>query len=152
MEPANASRNPLNILMASGVPKRREGGVAVIVYNLGREMERRGHQVSYIIRYELMEAGSVSPRFIELVFAHRLSKYISQNKQKFSIANLHAPAGFLYGLRRRWSRAGGYPPYVMTLHGLEEHRVHVMSREVKKGRAWNFSLRNRLWDPLDHPP
>jgi len=152
MEPANSSRNPLNILMASGVPKRREGGVAVIVYNLGREMERRGHQVSYIFLDDLIEAGSVSPRFSELVFAHRVSNYISQNKQKFSIANLHAPAGFLYGMRRRWSRAGGYPPYVMTLHGLEERRVHVMSREVKKGRAWNFSLRNQLWHRLYHLP
>ena len=31
------------------------------------------------------------------------------------------------------------PPYVMTLHGLEERRIHVMSREVKKGHAWNFN-------------
>ncbi len=37
------------------------------------------------------------------------------------------------------------PPYVMTLHGLEERRVRVMSREARKGRAWNFSWKNRLW-------
>ncbi len=152
MEPPNSSRNPLNILMASGVPKRREGGVAAIVYNLGREMERRGHQVNYIFLDDLTEPGSVSSRFGELVFSHRLASYIAQNKQKFSIVNLHAPAGFLYGMRRRWKRAAGYPPYVMTLHGLEERRVQVMSREVKKGRAWNFSLRNRLWHRLYHQP
>ena len=152
MEPANSSRNPLNILMASGVPKRREGGVAAIIYNLGREMERRGHQVKYIFLDDLIEPGSVSQRFIELVFAHRLNSYISQHKREFSIANLHAPAGFLYGLRRRWNRAAALPPYVMTLHGLEERRVHVMSREVKKSRAWNFSLRNRLWHRLYHQP
>jgi len=52
--------------------------------------------------------------------------------------------GFPYGLRRRWRRSAEYPPYVMTLHGLEERRVHVMSREVKKGRAWDYSLKNRL--------
>src|SRR5438309_6274461 len=40
----------------------------------------------------------------------------------------------------------------MTLHGIEERRVHVMSREVKKGRGWNFSLRNRLWHNLYHQP
>ena len=152
MEPANSSRNPLNILMASGVPKRREGGVAAIIYNLGREMERRGHQVKYIFLDDLIEPGSVSPRFIELVFARRLSNYISQNKQEFSIANLHAPAGFLYGLRRRWNRTAALPPYVMTLHGLEERRVHVMTREMKKSRAWNFSARNRLWHRLYHQP
>src|SRR5260370_9696388 len=27
-----------------------------------------------------------------------------------------------------------------------------MGREVKKGRAWNFSLRNRLWHRLYHLP
>jgi len=138
--------------MASGVSKRREGGVAAIVYNLGREMERRGHQVNYIFLNDLIEPESVSSRFGELVFSHRLASYIAQKKQKFSIVNLHAPAGFLYGMRRRWKRAAGYPPYVMTLHGLEERRVHVMSREVKKGRAWNFSLGNRLWHRLYHQP
>src|SRR5713101_1481090 len=152
MEPPNSSRNPLNILMASGVPKRREGGVAAIVYNLGREMKRRGHQVDYIFLDDLIEPGSVSSRFGELVFSHRLASHISQNKQKFSIVNLHAPVGLLYGLRRQWHRSAGYPPYVMTLHGLEERRIHVMSREVKKGRAWNFSLRNRLWHRLYHQP
>jgi glycosyltransferase involved in cell wall biosynthesis len=152
MEPQNSSRNPIRILMASGVPKRREGGVAAIVYNLGREMERLGHHVSYIFLDDLIEPGSVSARFSEVVFSHRLSRYIAQNKDKFSIVNLHAPAGLLYGLRRRWHRAASYPPYVMTLHGLEERRVHVMSREVRKGRAWNFSLRNRLWHRVYHQP
>src|SRR5260370_27809549 len=123
MEPANASRNPLNILMASGVPKRREGGVAAIVYNLGREMERRGHQVSYIFLDDLIEAGSVSPRFSELVFSHRLARYFSQNKQKFSIANLHAPAGFLFGLRTAWNRAGGFPPCSQSFEWVADVRA-----------------------------
>jgi glycosyltransferase involved in cell wall biosynthesis len=152
MEPSNSSRTPLKILMASGVPKRREGGVAAIVYNLGREMERLGHQIRYIFLDDLIEPGSVSPRFSELVFSHRLSRYIAQHKQEFSIVNLHAPAGLLYGIRRKWSRAANYPPYVMTLHGLEERRVHVMSREAEKGRAWNFSPRNRWWHRIYHQP
>ena len=63
MEPSNSSRNPLNILMASGVPKRREGGVAAIIYNLGRELEKAGHQVTYVFQEDLVEPGSVSPRF-----------------------------------------------------------------------------------------
>lgn len=152
MELPNSSRTPLKILMASGVPKRREGGVAAIVYNLGREMELLGHQVRYIFLDDLIASGNISPRFSEVVFSHRLSRYIAQNRKDFSIVNLHAPAGLLYGIRRRWSRAASYPPYVMTLHGLEERRVHVMSREVKKDRAWNFSLRNRLWHRVYHQP
>jgi glycosyltransferase involved in cell wall biosynthesis len=152
MEPRASLQQPLNILMGSGVPKRREGGVAAIIYNLGRELERVGHHVTYIFQEDLIEPGSVSPRFNELVFSLRLGRFISKNRKKFSIVNLHAPTGFPYGLRRKWQRAADLPPYVMTLHGLEERRIHVMSREQKKGRAWNYSVKNRLWHRLYHHP
>ncbi len=152
MEPANSSRNPLNILMASGVLKRREGGVAGVIYNLGRELQHLGHHVTYIFQEDLIEPGSVSSRFKELVFSLRLCQYIAKSAHKFSIVNLHAPTGFPYGARRRWRRSAEYPPYVMTLHGLEERRVHAMSREAKKGRAWNYSLKNRLWHRFYHQP
>jgi len=142
----------LRVLMAAGVPKRREGGVAAIIYNLGRELEKSGHEITYVFLEDLVELSNASPRFMELMFSLRLSKYIASNAEKFSIVNLHAPAGFSYGIRKRWNRARGYPPYVMTLHGLEERRIHVMSREVKKGRAWNFSLKNRLWHRFYHQP
>src|SRR5271168_4238656 len=152
MEPTSSLKGPLRILMASGVPKRREGGVAAIIYNLGREMESRGHHVTYVFQEDLIPPGTVSGRFTELTFSFRLARYIVANREKFSIVNLHAPIGFPYGFRRRWHAASGYPPYVMTLHGLEERRVHVMSREVKKGRAWNYSWRNRVWHRLYHQP
>jgi glycosyltransferase involved in cell wall biosynthesis len=152
MEEKSSPTETLRVLMASGVPKRREGGVAAIVYNLGREIERRGHQVTYVFLEDLVTPGTVSARFSELVFALRLARYIVKNRANFSIVNLHAPAGCAYGIRRRWSSAGDYPPYVMCLHGLEERRVHVMSREAKKGRAWNFSWKNRAWHRLYHQP
>jgi glycosyltransferase involved in cell wall biosynthesis len=150
MEPTSSPKGPLRILMASGVPKRREGGVAAIIYNLGRELESRGHQVTYVFQEDLIPPGTVSGRFTELVFSFRLARYVVENREKLSIVNLHAPVGFPYGFRRRWHRAIDYPPYVMTLHGLEERRAHVMSREVKKGRAWNYSWKNRLWHRLYH--
>jgi glycosyltransferase involved in cell wall biosynthesis len=152
MEPTSSPKGPLRVLMASGVPKRREGGVAAIIYNLGRELESRGHHVTYVFQEDLIPTGTVSGRFTELVFSLRLARYIVANREKFSIVNLHAPVGFPYGFRRRWHGASGYPPYVMTLHGLEERRVHVMSREVKKGRAWNYSWKNRVWHRLYHQP
>jgi glycosyltransferase involved in cell wall biosynthesis len=150
MEPRASEQKSLNILMGSGVLKRREGGVAGVIYNLGRELEQLGHHVTYIFQDDLIEPESVSARFNELIFSLRLGRYIAANRQKFSIVNLHAPAGFPYGFRRKWQRAAGYPPYVMTLHGLEERRVYAMSREEKKGRAWNFSLKNRLWHRFYH--
>lgn len=142
----------LNILMAAGVPKRREGGVATIVYNLGREMEQRGHRVTYVFLDDLVPPDSVSPRFSEFIFSQRLAKYIAQHRDQFSLLNLHAPAGLVYGLKRRWLGRRSGPPYVMTLHGLEERRVEVMTREAKKGRAWNFGWKNRAWHRLYHFP
>ena len=144
----------LNILMAAGVPKRREGGVATIVYNLGREIEQRGHRVTYVFLDDLIAQpdSQVSPRFSELIFSRRLAKYIAQHRDQFSLLNLHAPAGFVYGLKRRWFGRRNGPPYVMTLHGLEERRVEVMTREAKKGRAWNFGWKNRAWHSLYHFP
>jgi glycosyltransferase involved in cell wall biosynthesis len=152
MEPEKTAQLPLRILMACGVPRRREGGVAATVYNLGREMERSGHQVTYLFQEDLLEPGGVPARFAEVVFSLRLGQFIASNRSKFSIVNLHAPVGFAYGLRRRLNRAGNLPPYVMTLHGLEERRVYVMKREAKKGRAWNFAWKNRVWQRLYHQP
>lgn len=143
--PSSSASQPLRILMASSVPRRREGGVAATIYNLGRELERLGHSVTYLVLEDLVDPKSVSPRFTELVFSFRLANYIFKHRESFSVVNLHAPVGFPYGFRKRWFPSPLNPPYVMTLHGLEERRVCVMRREARKGRAWNFSLRNRLW-------
>jgi glycosyltransferase involved in cell wall biosynthesis len=152
MEPRRNAGDRLKILMGSGVPRRREGGVAAIIYNLGRELERLGHEVTYIFLDDLVAPGTVSTRFMELVFSYRLARYIAQNRDRFSLVNLHAPCGMVYGLRRRWGKREGWPPYVMTLHGLEERRVHVMRREAAKGRAWNFGWKNRMWHRFYHFP
>jgi len=143
--PPTSPSQPLSILMSACVPRRPEGGAAAIIYNLGRELQKRGHSLTYIFQEDLFGQDTISARFNALVFAHRLDRYIVRNRDKFSIVNLHAPAGFLYGFRRRWFAHRNDPPNVMTLHGLEERRVYAMSREAHKGRAWNFSLRNRLW-------
>jgi glycosyltransferase involved in cell wall biosynthesis len=131
--------------MAAGVPKRREGGAAAIAYNLGRELELRGHRVTYLFLEDLMEQAAGPARFREIAFSRRLARYIVENEGQFSLVHVHAPAGLVYGLRRRLFGRKGSPPYVMLLHGLEERRVEAMSREAKKGRAWHFSWKNRLW-------
>jgi glycosyltransferase involved in cell wall biosynthesis len=153
LQPAvRSAEQPLNILMGAGVPKRREGGVAAVIYNLGRELECLGHSVTYVFLDDLVEPGSVSPRFAELIFSARLARYIRQNRGKFSLVNLHAPAGLVYGVWRRWLRHAPHSPYVMTLHGLEERRVAAMTREAKKGRTWTFGWKNRLWHRFYHFP
>lgn len=135
----------MQILMAAGVPRRREGGVAAIIYNLGRELECLGHHVSYLFYEDLMTAPEIAGRFRDLRFAVRLERHVRKSPGKYSVVNFHAPVGFVYGVSRKLFRSNGSPLYVMTLHGLEERRIHVMSREVKKGRAWHFSPANRAW-------
>jgi glycosyltransferase involved in cell wall biosynthesis len=142
----------MHILMAAGVPNRREGGVAAIIYNYGRELQNRGHDVAYLFYDDLLPKGYEADRFRDSRFAFLLAQHVRQNRANYSVVNLHAPTGFLYGLSRQWMPARSLPPYVMTLHGLEERRIHVMSREEKKGRAWHFSFVNRMWQRFYHAP
>jgi glycosyltransferase involved in cell wall biosynthesis len=143
---------PMEILMAAGVPKRREGGVAAVIYNLGNEFKGLGHHVTYLFYEDLLAEHEMTGRFRDLRFATRLAGHVRENRRKYSVVNLHAPVGCVYGVFRKLLPSAGNPPYVMTLHGLEERRIHVMRREEAKGRAWHFSLRNRLWHRVYHQP
>ena len=58
----------------------------------------------------------------------------------------------MYGFLRRFRPGAGLPPYVMMLHGIEERRIHAMGREAKKGRAWYFRWKNRMWERIYHMP
>jgi glycosyltransferase involved in cell wall biosynthesis len=136
---------PLRVLMAAPVPRRREGGSAIIAYHLGHGLEQRGHSVTYVFQEDLFGQDNISSRFSALSFSRRLDRYIASHRDKFSIVNLHAPSGLFYGIRRHWLGSRNLPPCVMTLHGLEERRIYVQTREARKGLAWNFDLRNRLW-------
>ena len=59
---------------------------------------------------------------------------------------------FFPGLFRRFTRRSQGPPYVAELDGLEERRIHVLRQEHRKNRAWDYSLKNRLWHRLYHLP
>ena len=142
----------IRILIAAGVPRRREGGVAGVVSSYAREFEALGHQVTCVFAEDLPPVPSRRGRYFELRWAARLSAHIWKNRQKFDVVNLHAPTGVCYGLRRRWFSSTLSPPYIMTLHGLEENRVYAMKREAHKGRAWDFSWKNRAWHRIYHQP
>ena len=74
MQDPTSAPTQLSILMAASVPKRREGGVAAIIYNLGRELQSLGHQVTYVFLEDLVPRGSASPRFIDVIFSQRLAR------------------------------------------------------------------------------
>ncbi|HXN50691.1 MAG TPA: glycosyltransferase family 4 protein [Candidatus Acidoferrum sp.] len=141
----------MKILIAAPVPKLREGGVSNVVHNMAEGLRARGHEVSCLFREDVVPGISGVQRFETVNFALRLASELAKRGQTFDVVNIHAPAGFAYGLLRRW-RAAKLPPYVMLLHGIEERRNHAMLREAKKGRAWYFGFRNRLWQHIYHMP
>ena len=142
----------MRLLIACGAPERAEGGVAGVVHNLTNELRARGHQVEALFYENLMPACRLPHRFQTIDFAWTVSRYIALHKTEYDVVNIHAPYGFVYGTRRRWGGPASGPPYVMTMHGLEERRIHAMRREAAKERAWYFKLQNRIWHRLYHMP
>ena len=144
----------MRILTAAYVLRRREGGVAGVAYGVGKALEQLGHEVEYVFMEDLPVKSWIPGRFAELGFALELAKFIGARGGRYSVVTIHAPAGCVYGpLQRLFPtlRKNG-PAYVMTLHGLEERRIHAMSREAKKSRAYHFNFRNRVWHKLYHLP
>ena len=142
----------MNVLMASCVPRQREGGVAAIIYSVGEQLERFGHPVTYVFREDLIPEQSKRSRFESFLFSVRIARNILREPGRFDVVNLHAPNGWVYGLLRKLLRRKPRPAYVMMMHGLEQRYVHEMRREAKRGRAWHFRLHNRVWHKLYHLP
>ncbi len=140
----------MRILMISGVPGKAEAGVAGIVYNLARELGDLGHSVKPIFFEDLLPQQKWPHRFRTIEFAKKISEFVREMRTEYDVVNIHAPFGFWYGAqrRRRGSQAG--PPYVMTMHGLEERRNYAMGREAEKGRADYFLWKNRIWQHIYH--
>ncbi len=142
----------MRILMISGVPGKAEAGVAGIVYNLSKELGDLGHSVRPIFFQDILPKQKWPHRFRTIEFAKKISEYVKEARSEYDVINIHAPFGFWYGAqrRRRGSQVG--PPYVMTMHGLEERRNYAMGREAKKGRTEYFQWKNRVWQHLYHLP
>jgi glycosyltransferase involved in cell wall biosynthesis len=140
----------LRILIAIGVRREREAGAAGVALNHARELGKRGHEVDCWFLEDIFEKPASSKRFEALIFANRVAKRILREPGKYDVVNLHAPWGCVYGIRRKFSGAGHEPPYVMTMQGSEERFAYAMKAEHRKGRAANFSWKNRVWHRLYH--
>src|SRR6266705_808758 len=142
----------MRILMACGDPGKAEGGVAGIVLNLTKGLRDLGHDVKPMFFEDLLPKQRWPNRFRTVEFARRIARYVEETRNQFDIINIHAPFGFWYGAQRRRRGPQAGPPYVMTMHGLEERRNYAMGREAKKGRADYFRWKNRVWQRLYHMP
>jgi glycosyltransferase involved in cell wall biosynthesis len=140
----------LRILIAIGVPRQKEAGAAGVTLNHARELEKRGHQVECWFLDDVLQRPAKSNRFEALSFARSVAKRIRKDPTKFDVVNIHAPWGCIYGMWRKYFGFGEAPPYVLTMQGSEERYVRAMKLEERKGRATNFSFKNRLWHRLYH--
>jgi glycosyltransferase involved in cell wall biosynthesis len=140
----------MRILMISGVPGKAEAGVAGVVHNLAKTLGELGHSVKPMFFEDLLPKQKWPNRFRTVEFAKRIAEYVQETGKEFDIINIHAPFGFWYGAQRHRRSAQAGPPYVMTMHGLEERRNYAMGREAKKGRADYFRWKNRVWQHLYH--
>jgi glycosyltransferase involved in cell wall biosynthesis len=142
----------LRVLMISGVPGRAEAGVAGIVYNLAAELRALGHTVTPVFFEDFLPQPKWPNRFRTVEFARKIAKKVREVGTDYDIVNIHAPFGFWYGAMRRMRGALAGPPYVMTMHGLEERRNYAMGREARKNRADYFRWKNRVWQRIYHMP
>lgn len=142
----------MRILMISGSAGKAEGGVAGVVSNLTKELQKLGHKVEPKFFEDLLPRQRWPNRFRTVEFARAIARYVQTRKNEFDVVNIHAPFGFWYGIRRRRLAALAGPAYVMTMHGLEERRTYAMGREAKKRRADYFRWKNRMWQRVYHMP
>jgi len=140
----------MRILMISGVPGKAEAGVAGIVYNLSKELGGLGHSVKPMFFEDILREQRWPNRFRTVEFARKIADYVTDHRAEYDVINIHAPLGFWYGAERQRRGAQAGPPYVMTMHGLEERRNYAMGREAQKGRADFFRWKNRVWQRLYH--
>jgi glycosyltransferase involved in cell wall biosynthesis len=140
----------MRILMIAGVEGKAEAGAAGVVFNLTRELRGLGHTVKPMFFEDLLVKRAWPNRFRTVELASQIAKYVRKVAAEYDVVNIHAPFGFLYGASRRMRGPHVGPPYIMTMHGLEERRNYSMGLEAKKGRADYFRWKNRVWQHLYH--
>jgi glycosyltransferase involved in cell wall biosynthesis len=140
----------MRVLMIAGVAGKAEAGGAGVVHNVAKELRNLGHTVKPMFFEDLIPKQRWPARFRTFEFAARVASYVDEVKNEYDVVNIYAPYGFWYGFRRRRNGSTAGPPYVMSMHGLEERRNYAMAREAKKGRAHYFRLKNRIWQNFYH--
>ena len=140
----------MKILIAIAALRQREAGAAGVVFNHAEQLEKLGHQVDCWFIDDILPSPRWPARFRDLEFAAAVSSRIRRQPRQYDIVNLHAPSGCVFGLSRKWFPLPELPPYVFTMHGIEQRFTRAMKFEHKKGRAANFAWKNRAWHRLYH--
>jgi glycosyltransferase involved in cell wall biosynthesis len=140
----------VRILIVTDVSRQWEAGVAGVLLNHARELQKLGHEVNCWFGDDVSPKPAWPQRLKTFIFAVRVARRILQARDKYDVVDIHAPLGCVYGVWRRLFGRKDMPPYVFTMQGILERQAHIMRREHSKGRAWNFGWKNRLWFRLYH--
>lgn len=140
----------MRILIAIGVLRKREAGAAGVVFHHAEELQKLGHRVECWFFDDLLPMPRWPSRFKDLEFAFAVSSRIRREPGKYDVVNLHCPWGCVYGIARGRASDSRLPPYVFTMQGSEDRFAHAMRLEHEKGRARNFSWKNRVWHAVYH--
>jgi glycosyltransferase involved in cell wall biosynthesis len=142
----------VRVLMATSSLRRREAGASAVMMELGRHLEKYGHEVEVLYGDDVPRGPIFPVRFEELYFSLGVARHVFRNPGRYDVVNLRAPTGFFYGIARRLRKRPQDPPYVAELDGLEERRVFILRQQGRKNQAWDNSLKNRLWHRFYHLP
>jgi glycosyltransferase involved in cell wall biosynthesis len=140
----------MRVLMIAGVAGKAEAGGAGVVHNIAEQLSSFGHAVKVMFFEDLLPAPRWPARLRTIEFSRKVAKHIAEVKSEYDIVNIYAPHGFSYGFSRRRRSVAAEPPYVLTMHGLEERRNYAMGIEAQNGRADYFRWRNRWWQHFYH--
>jgi glycosyltransferase involved in cell wall biosynthesis len=132
----------MHILRIADVSDNRTGGVSRAMYLTGDEIERRGHQVTYLFSPQLQPKGPARLRRFTLpLLIPRLVRQLMAQGQRFDVIEIHEPLAAAYCLARRFRRS--LPPVVAFSHGLEE-RGWAAEIAYRRMRGLPVSLKLRI--------
>jgi glycosyltransferase involved in cell wall biosynthesis len=140
----------VRILIVADVPRQWEAGVAGVLLNHARELQKLGHDVECWFDDDVLPKPARPLRFKTFIFAVRVARRIFRTRDRYDVVDIQTPVGCVYGVWRKIFGRKGTPPYVFTMQGIVERNAHIMRREDAKRRAWNFGWKNRLWFRLYH--
>ncbi|QNL22668.1 glycosyltransferase family 4 protein [Hyphobacterium sp. CCMP332] len=128
------NQKKLNVLMlCKSLPWNFKGGIQTHTWDLSRELQERGHNISILCAgslfksqrfvkegIEIIELPYLPGRYIfpfsklaeELLFNLSLKFWVNKNAQKYDIVHMQGRSGYLL------NQASGKTRYVQTIHGL----------------------------------
>lgn len=137
----------MNILLSIHHEMNINAGAANVTYQLSRQYEQSGHQVS-LFSYDNLPTY-LPGRLKAIAFPYYLFKHIRRSRGRLDIVDASSGDAWIWSLFRRKSRE---PALVTRSHGLEHTMHEGLLEEHKRGNiklSWKYPIYHggiRLWE------